>query len=372
VSPVVPFFRAIVPAGGAGTRLWPASRRSEPKFLLDLFGTGRSLVQSTWDRLMPLVGTDGVTVVTGAAQAPGIQEQLPPSAEILIEPSPRDSMPAIGLAAAILAYRHPNAVVGSFAADHVITDPAAFVQSVREAIEAARLGYVVTIGIPPTRPSTGFGYIEVGEPLEGTSAMQVTAFTEKPDAATAAAYLASGTYRWNAGMFVARAATLLDRLADFHPEMAATLRTIAEAWDTPRRDGVLGELWPTLPKIAIDHAIAEPLAAAGGMAVVPGAFGWDDVGDWASVADLAPPADAAAADLRPPHPTTEAGSQVVLVDAEDVLVAGEGQRMVAVVGIPGAVIVDTPDALLVTTRAHAQEVRHAVAELERRGRTDIV
>ncbi|MDR3202368.1 MAG: mannose-1-phosphate guanylyltransferase, partial [Bifidobacteriaceae bacterium] len=269
MTSIIPGFRAIVPAGGAGTRLWPLSRRERPKFLLDILGSGRSLIQATWDRLAPLTGPGGIAVVTGRAHAAAVRGQLPEAAEVMAEPSPRDSMAAIGLAAAVLAERESDVVVGSFAADHVIAGLGEFNRSVRAAVEAAREGFVATIGIAPTRPSTAFGYIRVGRPLgeRAAGACHARAFTEKPDAATAARYLATGQYRWNAGMFIARASVLLDALADSKPELAAGLRAIAAAWDTERREAVLAQRWPALERIAIDHAVAEPLAAAGGIAV---------------------------------------------------------------------------------------------------------
>ncbi|MFD1504383.1 mannose-1-phosphate guanylyltransferase [Georgenia yuyongxinii] len=357
-----PMLHAIVPAGGAGTRLWPLSRRAAPKFLLDLTGSGRTLLQETFDRLQPLAG-GAVTVVTGTAHAEAVRAQLPDlgAEDVLAEPSPRDSMAAIGLAAAVLARRHGDVVVGSFAADHVVRDGAAFEKAVREAVTVAHAGYVVTIGIEPDHPSSAFGYIHAGEPIEelpdgaAPTARAVRGFTEKPDATTAAAYLATGEYRWNAGMFVVRARVLLDHLAVERPAMHAGLTEIADAWDSPARDEVLRRVWPELEKVAIDHAIAEPVAARGGVAVVPATMGWDDVGDFASLAGLVP----------------ETGHVRVLGDAADVLTLGAdgtlvipaGGRTVAVLGIRDAVVVDTPDALLVTTRAHAQQVKQVVENL---------
>src|SRR5688572_1488579 len=208
----IPGFWAVVPAGGAGTRLWPLSRARHPKFLLDLTGSGRSLLQATVDRLEPLTG-DRVVVVTGAAHADAVRGQLPNLAveRVLAEPSPRDSMAAIGLAAAVVEREDPDAVIGSFAADHVIPDTAAFEAVIREAAEVARDGHLVTIGVEPTHPSTGFGYIRTGDALAGAAtALHAVEFVEKPDAERASRYVASGDYRWNAGMFAVRATVLLD------------------------------------------------------------------------------------------------------------------------------------------------------------------
>jgi mannose-1-phosphate guanylyltransferase len=354
-------FWAVIPAGGAGTRLWPLSRSSSPKFLHDLTGSGGSLLQDTHERLAPLAG-GRFLVVTGRPHREAVVGQLPalgPDA-VLAEPSPRDSMAAIGLAAALIERADPDAVMGSFAADHVIADREAFGQSVRVAVQAARRDWLVTLGIEPTHPSSAFGYIHLGDELAGLPGTHsVLEFVEKPSAATAGEYLASGRYRWNAGMFVVRPSVLLDLLARWHPEFAASLRAIAQ--DRSRLD----ELWPTLPKIALDHAIAEPAAGAGRVVVVPASFDWDDIGDFDSLAAL-----------LAQHP--DAGGPSVLGDASLVravdstgLVVPHSGRVVAVVGLDDIVVVDTPDALLVTTRAHAQEVRRVVTALKEAGRADL-
>jgi mannose-1-phosphate guanylyltransferase len=343
------------------------SRQARPKFLLDLTGSGRTLLQQTWDRLEPLTGSGGITIVTGASHAEAVTEQLPGlhPENLLTEPTPRDSAAAICLATAVIAARDPEAVVGSFAADHVIRNVAGFEAAVAEAVATARRGEIVTLGIYPDHPSTAFGYIQLGDSLglpEAPSACRVECFVEKPDADTAARYLHEGGYRWNAGMFVARADVLLAELKRNRPELHAGVLEIAAAWETPERDAVLAARWPDLEKVAIDYAIAEPAAAAGRVAVVPATLGWDDIGDWASLAALLP-GDAA---LK----VVGDAAQVLDVDASGIAVPA-GNRLVAVLGLKDVVVIDTPSAVLVTTREWAQDVKKVVETLTQLGRNDL-
>ncbi|KDQ06544.1 hypothetical protein BOTBODRAFT_39515 [Botryobasidium botryosum FD-172 SS1] len=359
-------FWAVVPAGGAGTRLWPLSREGHPKFLLDLTHSGRSLIQSTWHRLLPLTSPSRLMVVTGRVHAPGVQEQLPDlnPLNLLTEPSPKESAAAIGLAAAVLARRDPEAIMGSFAADHMIAGDEAFLSAVAEAVETARQGYLVTIGIAPSHPATGFGYIRLGESLkipEAPNARKVSQFKEKPDGRTAAAYLSSGNYRWNAGMFVGKAKVLMELLEDNEPELYEGLTKIAAVWDDEvLREQTMNAIWPTLPKIAIDNAVAEPAAMVGKVAVVPATFGWDDVGDFSSLTDLLP--------SESNRPRVLGDSDLVVTEQVlgGIIVPASG-RVVACLGVDDIVIVDTPDALLVTTRARSQEVKRLVGKCRENG-----
>ncbi|WP_308438265.1 mannose-1-phosphate guanylyltransferase [Demequina activiva] len=346
----IPGFIPVVPAGGVGSRLWPLSRPERPKFLIDLLGTGATLIQATVSRLAPL-GTE-LLIVTGERHAPAVSQQLPdvPAANIVTEPSPRDSMAAIALAAALIEQRHGERIMGSFAADHVIPDADAFRAVVATAAEAARTGKVVTIGIAPTEPSSAFGYIHAGAPLaDAPGAFEVQAFTEKPDTETAASMLAAGGYSWNAGMFVVSTSVLLGHLARLQPALESGVRQIAAAWDGPERAEVLARVWPTLTTIAIDHAIAEPVAAEGGVAMVPASFAWDDVGDFDSLAGLLRPGPDGAVRIGRDAP-------ISLVDAPGAVVVG-GTKPVAVVGIADAVVVETDEAILVLGRASAQRVK---------------
>lgn len=350
-------FHAIIPAGGAGTRLWPLSRTAKPKFLLDLTGTGRTLIQQTWDRLEPIIGAANIHVVTGPAHAEAISAQLPGLVHLIVEPSPRDSMPAIGLAAALIEREYPGAIVGSFAADHVIADAAQFAADVAQAVQVARSGKVCTIGITPTGPSTAFGYVEAGERLDvggAPDAVTVTRFVEKPDADTAARYVASGSFAWNAGMFVTSAEVLLGHLAELRPSLYEGLNAIAHAWNTAGRQDSLDKHWPTLEKVAIDHAIAEPVADAGGVGMVPGRFDWSDLGDFAALSEL-----------------PDAPAEALFLDADGLVIAPDG-KAVSVIGIPGVVVIDTGDALLVTTKEHAQRVKELPSAWRDRGRADLI
>ncbi|WP_412541712.1 mannose-1-phosphate guanylyltransferase [Longispora sp. K20-0274] len=353
---------SVIPAGGSGTRLWPLSRAGHPKFLHPLTGSDRSLLQATVDRLGPLSPADRTYVVTGVSHAVNVSRQLPdvPEANILVEPSPRDSCAAIGLAAAVIAQRDPGAIMGVFSADHLIGDEARFVEVIREAMAAASAGYLATLGITPTRPEVGFGYLKIGAPVHG-AARQVEEFREKPAHELAVQYTESGEYLWNAGMFVFQVETFLGELARQKPDLHAGITTIAAAWDTPDRDTVMADVWPGLEKISIDYAVMEGAAAAGRVVTVPGDFPWSDVGDFHALGESLPCDDAGNLILGGER------ANVLTRDVKDsVIVAGTG-RVVAAIGVDNLVIVDTPDALMVVPRGRAQEVKQIVDELKARG-----
>ncbi|MUH59568.1 mannose-1-phosphate guanylyltransferase [Bifidobacterium canis] len=396
-------FYAIIPAGGTGTRLWPLSREAKPKFLFDLLGQGRTLIQSTFDRLAAIAGMDHVCISTGERHVAAVEEQLPEVApeHIFAEPAPRDSTAAIALATAVLARRHGNnIVVGSFAADHVIRGKVAFVDAVRQAVETARAGYITTIGIAASRPSTAFGYIHEGQSLadeipDAPDACIVERFVEKPNAATAQAYLSTGEYRWNAGMFVMRADVLLDHLHQYKPQLARAIDAIADAiieddralaqaqaeaherGENARetvdvadfhehRDAAMNKYWQSLEKIAFDYAVAEPLSVEGGVAMIPGDFGWDDIGDFNSVAALLPSVNER--NLK----VLGNPDQVVTLDSAGDIVVPDANRTVTLLGVNDMVVVDTPDALLIAPRARSQEVKSMVKMLDESGREDLL
>jgi mannose-1-phosphate guanylyltransferase len=363
-------FYSVIPAGGIGSRLWPLSRADAPKFLHDLTGSGQTLLRDTWDRLVPLSGEQRVMVVTGRAHRAAVEAQLPELADpnVVLESEPKESSAAIGLAAAILVRREPDVIIGSFAADNVIKDQRGFRRSVVEAVALADAGYIATIGISPTEPAIGFGYIHCGKTLEipgAPNALYVDKFVEKPDLETAQAYLASGNYLWNAGMFISRADVLLEQLGQTHPELLAGLNELADAWDTPQRGAVVDKVWPGLTKIAIDYSVAEPAAAAGRLAVVPGDFDWDDVGDFAAIGKLH-------SGGRKTDLAILGENARVLADSSTGVVISQTGRLISLIGVTDIVVVDTADALLVTTTANAQRVKSVVDALKLSGRNDVL
>jgi len=303
--------------------------------------------------------------VTGASHAVDVARQLPelPAANILVEPAPRNTAPAIGLAAALIHRIDPDAVMGSFAADHLVRNTAAFHDAVRAAVAAAADDLLVTVGITPTAPETGFGYLRRGDPLTD-DAYRVEEFAEKPALDVARRYLADGRYLWNASMFVWRTAAFLDELQRQQPELRAGLDRIAADWDTPRQESTLGQVWPTLPSVTVDVGIMEDAGRRGRVATVPADLGWNDVGDWDTLGTVLP----AGADgvVRLGEGTTLAR------DTSGTLVCAGSGRLVATLGVTDLVVVDTPDAVLVCPRGRAQEVKDLVDAVRAEGRTELV
>ena len=356
-------FWAVIPAGGSGTRLWPLSRAARPKFLLPLIGE-TSLIQQTADRVSRLTSPDQTLVVCGPGHAAAIARQLPDVSDtnIIVEPSPRGSGPAIVLAAALIAQRNPDAIMGSFAADHDVTDVDAFVTAVATAVAAAEQDWLVTIGLTPTRPETGYGYIERSDSIvvdRGESrAFETARFVEKPPLAQAEAYLAQGSFLWNASMFIWKVSALLEAARELMPELAAAIQTIVNAWDTPEREDVMNAVWNALPDSTIDEGIMERSTK---VAVVPAAFGWSDVGDWHGLGELIA-RDAVGNSVR---------GDLVQVETSRSVVWSETRRLVALIGLDNIVVVDTDDALLVIDRSRSQDVRRIVAELKLLQRNDL-
>jgi mannose-1-phosphate guanylyltransferase len=356
----------VVLAGGTGTRLWPLSRAGHPKFLHPLTGTDASLLQATVERLDLLSPADRIFVVTGVAHAAAVSRQLTavPEENVLVEPSPRDSCAAIALAAAVIARRDPEAIMGSFASDHLVGEKEQFTRVIRTAMTGARQGRLMTLGITPTRPETGYGYLQCGGPLGDSPIVAVEEFKEKPSYDVAESYVKSGNYLWNAGMFVWRVDVFLSELARQQPHLAAGISRIAQAWESSTREEVLGEVWPTLPRISVDYAVMEGAAAAGRVSTVPGDFGWNDVGDFHTLGEVL------AAD---PHGNVIVGQDaepkpgVLLRETENLVVVPTAGRLVAALGVRDLIIVDTPDAVLVCPRERAQEVKSLVDALRAAG-----
>jgi mannose-1-phosphate guanylyltransferase len=362
---------AVIMAGGAGTRFWPASRSKRPKQLLALGGGGqtdeqsgrvsgknhaseRSLLAATSQRIAPLIPTVDQFIVTAAhlrsdtlAHAPGV-----PEAQVLCEPAARNTAPCIAWATWEIKRRDPEARVVVLPSDHHIGKPDQFRDAVKQALDAASGGCLVTIGIVPTRPETGYGYIEVGDGTQG--ARPVKRFVEKPDLTRAKEYLAAGNYLWNAGMFFFSVRDMEAEIRRCLPDLAAGMDRIMAAPTT------LGEVFPTLPSISIDHGVMEKAERLG---VVPGDFGWNDVGSWQSAWELA----------NQDAKGNAAPGDAILVDAERNLVRlseGASGKTVALVGVSDLIVVDTGDALLVIPRERSQDVRQVIDELKRRGTKD--
>ncbi len=349
---------SVVMAGGSGTRFWPASREARPKQLLALTGE-RSLLQQTVERMAPLTPPERVLVVTGAGHAAAVAGQLPqvPAGQVVAEPMARNTAAAAGLAAAWVARKDPQAVCLVLPADHLITDEPLFRQTLERAADVARSGdYLVTLGLTPRYPATGFGYIEAGQVVDEQppQVFQVKAFHEKPDRPTAQKYIDSGRYYWNSGMFAWRAEVLLAEIQRHLPELAAGLEELAPALGTDRQAEALARVYPRLPKISVDNGVLEKSEA---IRVVKADFGWSDVGSWEAMADL--------------WPADQAGNacqhgQVLAIEAKDNLVSAGG-RLAALLGVSGLVAVVTDDVLLILPRERAQDVRLIIEELKQRG-----
>jgi mannose-1-phosphate guanylyltransferase len=354
---------AVIMAGGFGTRFWPASRADRPKQLLALGGNpDESLLAATVRRLEPLIVPENVFIATGARLRDGTARELPrvPRSQILAEPVPRNTAPCIGWATATIARQDPDAIVAVLPSDHFIVDEEGFRSTVARALEGARAGYLTTIGVVPTRPETGYGYVEVGAPIgaSGSALFAVERFVEKPDRARAESYVQGNKHLWNAGMFFFQARAMMDAIKEHLPALGEGLDKIDRAAAAGREDAELASVFPTLPSISIDHGVMEK---ARRLAVVKGDFGWSDVGSWESAWELA--AKDAKGNALP-----DGG---IAIDANDNLVrdltSTTSRKLVALVGVSDLVVVETDDALLVMPRARAQDVRAVVDELKARG-----
>lgn len=348
----------VILSGGAGTRLWPVSRAAHPKPFMVL-PDGDTLLQKTLTRACALPGVTRTLTVTNEQyffHSRALYRERQPagsalSHDFLLEPCGRNTAPAIALAAWWALSHDPDAMLLVLPADHLIADVPGFAASVAQARQLAREGWLVTFGIQPERPETGFGYIQQGKALP--NGHQVARFVEKPDLERARQYVDAGDYLWNAGMFCFRAQVILDALAQCHPELARMAHETWQSMDGSMQPVSLPATYATLPDISIDYAVME---RAGNVAVVRAAFDWSDIGTWTSLSALSP-ADA--------DGNRVVGEDVVLIGSRDCYVRAEG-RLVAALGLEGIMVVDTPDALLVAHRDQAQAVKDVVATLRQR------
>lgn len=348
---------AVIMAGGSGTRFWPASREHRPKQLLPLAGAREeTLLAATVRRLSSLIPPENVFVVTGRKLAEATRAALPnvPANQILIEPIGRNTAPCIAWATSAIEKRDPNALVCVLPSDHFISDEPAFVSVIEKALASAAAGRVTTVGIVPTRPETGYGYVEVGEEIGG-DAKRVVRFVEKPHLETATGYVAGKKHLWNAGMFFFRAREMSALVKAHLPALAEGIAKIANAAGSPNEAKVIEDVFPTLPSISIDHGVMEKSAD---LAVVPGVFGWNDVGSWLSAWELAEKDERGNA-LAPNALAIDANNNLV-VD----LTTHPRKKTVAVVGVSGLVIVKTDDAVLVIPKDRAQDVRSVIEALK--------
>ncbi|MGB8645713.1 MAG: mannose-1-phosphate guanylyltransferase [Anaerolineae bacterium] len=356
MSDPYPHLYAVILAGGTGTRLWPRSRRDRPKQLLDLV-SARTMLQQTYDRIAPLILPDHVYIITNTSYLAEVCAQLPeiPCEQIIGEPEGRGTAPPIGYAATLLQKRDPQAIMISLPADHYIQNEAGFRDAICAAADAAQKNILVTFGVKPTYPETGYGYIEGGEDLEkerGFRVRQVKRFAEKPDEKTAGEFVANGNYYWNGGMFIWRVSIILQEFERYLPQHAKLLQEIADGQGTPEETATFERAWRAMPNETIDVGIMEKSSRVG---VIPLDVGWSDVGNWASLLELLP---------------GDRNQNVVIgdhigVDTHSSLIYSS-ERLITTVGLENMIVVDTGDVVLVCHREDAQKVKHLVDELKRR------
>jgi mannose-1-phosphate guanylyltransferase len=356
----LPRLYALVLSGGAGTRLWPLSRKSQPKQFLHIVGEN-TLLQDTVERVAELIPIERIFAVAPPEHRALIHEQLPElrSDHVVVEPYPRGNAAAIGLAMAALQAFDPEAVVAVLPSDHVVEKRARFREVLIAATAAAEADYLVTLGIGPERPDTGFGYIEAGETLEVGARLPVHAvkrFIEKPKRDAAERMLAAGGHFWNAGMFVFRVSEIIRAYEEHLPNSARAIAALAEANGTPRYESVLAEVWEETDQTTIDYGIFEK---AKRVAVVPADIGWHDVGSWSRLAEIVKGGE------------NWSSEEHVAIDASGNYAWAPG-KLVALIGVQDLVVVDTPDALLITAKDRSEEVKGIVDRLRREEREDLL
>jgi len=361
-----PPFAAVVLAGGSGTRFWPRSRRARAKQVLTLQGEG-SMIQQTVDRLAPLAAEEDCWVITNHWLRELIVEQLPGvlAKHVLSEPSARNTAAACALPAFLLEKTQPDTVIGIFPSDHIVGNNKRFVDVLAAGIKLASQGEnIVVLGVPPTRPETGYGYIEQGAELpsvDGIPVHRVKRFREKPDKHTAERFLAAGNFAWNGGIFLWTARTLANAIREHVPDMAPLLEKIAAAHGTPEFESVFAALYPQCENISVDYAVLERRSVKGearsGIYCLPADFAWNDLGSWASLHEQL------GKDERSNVVDGE-GSDVVAIQSQGNYIHAPG-KMVALLGVQGLVVVETADAILITTLERSQDVSKIVHMLHR-------
>ncbi|MEQ8677467.1 MAG: sugar phosphate nucleotidyltransferase [Aggregatilineales bacterium] len=349
-------YYAVIMAGGGGTRLWPVSRTGMPKQLLSLIDD-RTLFKTTVERLLPIFPLDHIYVSTGPAYIEAMRLDVPeiPAENFIIEPNARDTGPAAALALSVIHKRDPNAIIAMQHADHFIREEAKYLEILKSAYELAANDHIITLGISPTHPSTGFGYIKQGavfKEINTFTAYESLGFTEKPNVVTATSFLASGKYSWNAGMFVWKSSIAMQEFERQQPDMYDLLEKLEAKIDTPAFQAELATLWGQMPKISIDVAIMEN---AENMLVIPEDIGWNDVGSWDALFEVM------SLDKFGNGIKGEADNHVIL-DTRKTMIYSE--RMTVTIGLEDVIIVDTDDVILICHRDRAQDVKEVVNHLK--------
>ena len=356
----------VILAGGSGTRFWPLSRVAMPKQLISITGD-RSMLQRTVERVLPLK-PKRILVVTNQLQAEETGRQLlqyhrSVPVDVIAEPFGRNTAPAIGLAAAVIAAHDPAGVMAVLPADHFIKDEAALCDTLLAGAEAARNGYLVTLGILPSRPETGYGYIEADMDLRGAGPFPVRRFVEKPPREEALRYLDEGNYFWNSGMFIWQAATILKEMEHYIPALHSALKRISftnDVWELSDLEGQIDAIYQEVPSISIDYGVME---RSTNVLMLPVEMGWSDVGSWSALPEVVEPDSDGTVCIN------AAGH--IAIDSCDCLIYADN-RMVATVGVHGLVVVSTPDAILVCDRERCQDVKKVVEQLGAAGLTDFL
>lgn len=354
---------AVIMAGGRGERFWPLSRMNCPKQFLSLTDDGRTMLRQTADRLLPLVPFDDMFVVANREYRDLIKKQLPqlPAENILSEPVPKSTAPCIGLASAVIGKKYTDAIMLVIPSDHMIGNCDQFIHTLKTAVQAAKGGgRLVTIGITPASPETGYGYILFDPEKDAgqCGVFPVRRFVEKPDKKRAEEYLASGRYLWNSGMFVFRTSVILESIRQYLPDLHQGLLVIRDAYETEQFEKVLEECYSEFRAESIDYGIME---RADNIFTVPGDFGWDDAGSFPALQRIHKP-DECGNIIRGDAVTVETGNSIII----------GGKRLIAAVGLSDIVIVDTDDALLVCDQSRAQDVKKVVESLKHGGRYELI